>query len=464
MKRNRTVALLALVATMGAVHAQSDNCSTAVSLSGPGPFGVSTVGLTTGAQGQAESICLFFGTTTIASDGWFNWTATATGVATVSLCTGASCSPSGGTVDTKIAAYAGAGCPSAAAIACNDDTCGLLSQMSFVTTAGSTYALQVGSFPGGCDYNGSITISYSCPRPSNDTCSNAAALTVGSTTTADTTCAMDSDETTLPSTSCPGMHADVWYRMDSAAPGTYEFSVCDPGSSASNVELRLYPVSSSGSCPTTSTPSPSCSQACGGTGGASASLCVSLATTTSLVLRVGHVGSSFQTGTMQLTVSATCPLSPFTKFCRGDGSALILNCPCGNNGGFPNGCPNSFFPSGAALDATGNPSVSADTIVLQASQVTGISLFYQGPVQVPAFVVDDGINCVGPPIIRLGTSPSIANVAVYPQGAQLPVSVRGAIPPAGGTFFYQCWYRNAAAFCTPATSNRTNGLRIVWTP
>ena len=38
--------------------------------------------------------------------------------------------------------------------------------------------------------------------------------------------------------------------------------------------------------------------------------------------------------------------------------------------------------------------------------------------------------------------------------------VRGEHPPLGGTFYYQCVYRNASAgFCTSATSNRTNFSR-----
>jgi hypothetical protein len=42
--------------------------------------------------------------------------------------------------------------------------------------------------------------------------------------------------------------------------------------------------------------------------------------------------------------------------------------------------------------------------------------------------------------------------------------VRGLIPLAGGTREYQCWYRNAAAFCTASTFNLTNGLEILWQP
>jgi len=37
-------------------------------------------------------------------------------------------------------------------------------------------------------------------------------------------------------------------------------------------------------------------------------------------------------------------------------------------------------------------------------------------------------------------------------------------PEAGDVRTYQVWYRNAAAFCTPATFNLSNGLRTTWRP
>jgi hypothetical protein len=50
---------------------------------------------------------------------------------------------------------------------------------------------------------------------------------------------------------------------------------------------------------------------------------------------------------------------------------------------------------------------------------------------------------------------------MYPFGALPTVSVRGGVA-APGTRTYQGWYRNAAAFCTTATFNLTNGLEIIW--
>ncbi len=152
-------------------------------------------------------------------------------------------------------------------------------------------------------------------------------------------------------------------------------------------------------------------------------------------------------------------------YCHGDGTNAIP-CPCGNNGANGNGCANSAFAAGANLAATGTATVSGDSVSINATNMTGaIAVFFQGGTQLPPFVVDDGIGCVGGPVIRLGSNPVVAGASNYPQGAQPTVSVRGAIPAAGATRFYQTFYRNAvAAFCPPATSNRTNGLAIVWAP
>lgn len=154
---------------------------------------------------------------------------------------------------------------------------------------------------------------------------------------------------------------------------------------------------------------------------------------------------------------------PPSVFCQANGSSTP--CPCGNNGAANNGCGNSLFPNGAHLAATGTSSVAADSTLLTATSMTGaIAIFFQGGTQVPAAIVDDGIGCVGGPVIRLGAKSVPVNSSSYPQVGDASISVRGAIPPTGGTYYYQCFYRNASTvFCPPATSNRTNGVTITWT-
>ncbi len=164
--------------------------------------------------------------------------------------------------------------------------------------------------------------------------------------------------------------------------------------------------------------------------------------------------------------SACLPITgaPGPSFCAGDGSGIA--CPCGNNGSAGNGCANSGFASGASLAAAGQTSVANDSVSLDAHDMTGsVAVFFQGATQAAATIIDDGIGCVGGPILRLGNKPVVSNASSFPQTGDPSISVRGAIPAAGGTYYYQCFYRNAtAAFCPPATSNRTNGVVISWSP
>ena len=65
-------------------------------------------------------------------------------------------------------------------------------------------------------------------------------------------------------------------------------------------------------------------------------------------------------------------------------------------------------------------------------------------------------------MIRIGTKTASAGVAVYPEAGDAPISVKGLLAADGGSRGYQAWYRNAAAYCTPATFNMTSGTRIIW--
>jgi hypothetical protein len=155
---------------------------------------------------------------------------------------------------------------------------------------------------------------------------------------------------------------------------------------------------------------------------------------------------------------------PIVLSCPGDGSATA--CPCGNPGSAGHGCANSVFAAGGRLTGGGSASVAGDTVVLTAANLTGTSaVFFQGDALVPPVAIDDGLGCIGGVIVRLGTRPVAANASAFPEAGDPSISVRGALPPAGGTRHYQCFYRNTAPlFCPPATSNRTNGVTVTWAP
>ncbi len=155
-----------------------------------------------------------------------------------------------------------------------------------------------------------------------------------------------------------------------------------------------------------------------------------------------------------------------TGFCFGDGTQATA-CPCGNEGEPGHGCANTFYPSGGHLAGFGFPLISFDNMVLDARDMTGnVAVFFQGSLAQPALAIDDGLGCVGGNIIRLGTKAIESGVSMYPGPGDDPISVKGQLSPFSFTTrYYQAMYRNAnPAFCTPATTNRTNGVIINWIP
>ncbi len=109
-------------------------------------------------------------------------------------------------------------------------------------------------------------------------------------------------------------------------------------------------------------------------------------------------------------------------------------------------------------------SVTADTVVLTAQDITGPGLFYQGtgPSDIP---FGDGKLCAAVGIIRLGVVFPTAGSASYPGGlTPNPVHIQGLVPGSGGVRHYQTWYRDALPFCTSATFNLTQGLTLTWRP
>ncbi len=155
------------------------------------------------------------------------------------------------------------------------------------------------------------------------------------------------------------------------------------------------------------------------------------------------------------------PPNTGVAMCFGDGSGAA--CPCGNTSpaGSASGCRHSLGVGGR-LVATGTARISADTLVLRGSQMPDSSvLYFQGTNPVAGLPFGDGQRCAGGAVVRLKIATNSAGASTYPAAGDLSVSIRGGI--AGpGVRWYQCWFRNAAAFCTPATFNTTNSVRIEW--
>ncbi len=163
-------------------------------------------------------------------------------------------------------------------------------------------------------------------------------------------------------------------------------------------------------------------------------------------------------------------------FCFGDGT-LATACPCSPPNTVPNppaapghGCANSQNLSGALLSATGTtaPDALAFNVSVSPNYVS-FGLLLKGDASANGGIASaDGVRCVDGQLIRFGAHFAGTNGApqgywTYPNTVQTnPVSVQTAQVP-GQTSYYQLYYRNTAAnFCNAATTNWSNGLRVVW--
>lgn len=155
---------------------------------------------------------------------------------------------------------------------------------------------------------------------------------------------------------------------------------------------------------------------------------------------------------------------PPASFCVGDG--VVNACPCGNSGAAGRGCGSSVFTSGALLSVNGWPSLASDSFTLTAGDVTGPGLFFQAQTLTAAPVsFGDGLLCGATGIVRLGVAFPAGGVAALPSpSSPTSLHVLGGPFNAGDTLHYQCWYRDAVAFCTSATFNLTQGISQVWGP
>ena len=122
----------------GPTPPENDDCSGAIDIT-DGQTSISTVASTTDGPTLPEE-CAKFGNAEIFNDVWYLYEATVDGTAVVSFC------PVGDvTFDTRLAAYF-PGCKDSNPLACNDDTCGLSSEIAFPTVCGESYLIRIGSY------------------------------------------------------------------------------------------------------------------------------------------------------------------------------------------------------------------------------------------------------------------------------------------------------------------------------
>jgi hypothetical protein len=173
------------------------------------------------------------------------------------------------------------------------------------------------------------------------------------------------------------------------------------------------------------------------------------------------------TGTWLRLFGEACGDLVGEPLCSGGGSSA--GCPCSNSSPVFNreGCANSVNGiNGGRLEATGTASLSSDSVSLLALRLPSATsaLFFQGTAAAnggAGTAFGDGLRCAQGSVVRLGTKTAAGGEARYPGVGDAPVSARGGIAQPG-SFTYQVWYRNSAAFCTPSAFNLTNGWRIEW--
>src|SRR5262249_5891597 len=107
------------------VSVGNDTCAAATAIAGTGNFAGDNIGATTDGPSNCGAM---------SNDVWYNWTATASGPTTFSLC--------GSSYDTQISIYDTAAC-TGALLACNDDFCNLQSQATVCVTQGNVYKIQI---------------------------------------------------------------------------------------------------------------------------------------------------------------------------------------------------------------------------------------------------------------------------------------------------------------------------------
>ncbi len=477
----------------------NDDCSAATAIAGAGTFPFSNLGATTGPQQG-----LGCGAGTCNSDVWFDWTAPASGNAVWTLCNG------GVGFDTLIAAYAGSGCPSGAALACNDDTCGLVSQVVFPVTSGNHYMLQLGAYaggsglgtfdinvvapPSGCTYDdgtsdnllgwtaggdmvwvnafgsaaGTTVVSsvdvmwgsalYTGYNPPNGTASSIFIYADGPTQDGNPT-----DATlllTIPTTvSALDTDTYVHYTFAPLSIAGYFF-----------VGVQLQHVAGQYVAPIDMTiPQPNVGWFFGdNTPGATANYATPGANlqVPATIDSIGIPG--------QFMVRAGCSSGPATFLCD-PGTGGVVACPCTNPpSGSGRGCDNSSATGGASLSATGNNSLGSPTLAFTTAgeKPTATTILLQGTAVIAGGATfGQGVRCAGGSLKRLYVKNAVGGSVTAPGLGDNDVPTQSALLgdpiTAGQSRWYMAYYRDPIVLggCSAlSTFNSTTTAEVLWNP
>ncbi|MBY0313582.1 MAG: hypothetical protein K2W85_16075 [Phycisphaerales bacterium] len=161
-------------------------------------------------------------------DVYYTLTPVSSGVYQIETC--------GSSFDTVLTVHTG--CPTAGANqvpgACNDDFCGLQSQVATYLAAGQTYVVRVGTYDGSTAPGPFVMNVTFTPAPANDACGTGVPLLSLNVPVSSSNAGAGSDITVSPSTLCgtftgSGGGADVWYRFKPPTTGAYALTTCGGG-------------------------------------------------------------------------------------------------------------------------------------------------------------------------------------------------------------------------------------------
>jgi len=163
-----------------------------------------------------------------APDVIYELTPTETGNHTISLC--------GSAYDTRLEIRTDGACPGTTEAACNDDFCGLQSQITMSLNSGQVYWIIVDGFVSNF---GAYTLNVTGPPPpvGNDNCATAAPMTVPGQVSGNT-CAANNDYDAV----CPytgSTSPDVVYTFTAAANDQVTFTLCN-GPTDYDTKLYIY--------------------------------------------------------------------------------------------------------------------------------------------------------------------------------------------------------------------------------
>ena len=465
--------------------ANDDNCVTSTDTqSGPGFYAYDLSAATTGIQGQGNQLCNYYGQSNVASDVWFRWSATWTGRAELSTC--------GDSVDTRIAVYSGgASCPVGNALACNDDACGLQSNLIFDVTNGTTYLVQLGTFPGATAGAGTLTITDLAPTCAYQEDPDSGRLDAIGLNNGGELAYLDYFEATGGS--------DVITQV-SVAFGTIGGNL--PDGNTARIVIWNDPTNDSNPSDATVLWSLATTTVNSNTGMLNDYAVPNIAVTGGFFVGaivqhaagefaavydlsqnsfgrawlVGQVGGTVDPANLAGAGVAPLPINALLVTLGADGFFLVRASGLGNNcgGGGPgtNYCsanPNSTGQTGL-ISGAGSASVAANTLTLQASRLPNNAFGYfitgvaQANIANPAG--SQGVLClsgsvgryVGPGQIKnTGTTGSFSLLLNL---TQIPTPGGFVSAVAGQTRYFQAWHRDAVGGA--ATSNFTDGLQVVF--